>query len=306
MNTTLDHALRPLTAHLSSAAMAIALMILTCPLVAQTSGQNLLRNGDAETGTSDGFVVKGGSLTVIPDAASSGQHGFELTPSADGGDGAKACQMVSTDLVPVDPSKTYQLSAMLQSAGSVESQEVYLGLIPFDSGEKEIIAQSVNHLPGTETELTEDVNKEGNILSIQKGDQWKAGPLLYVAFDVDDSGAFGDLPSRKLSGIGIDSVTDQGTYWEVQLTGKARNSYPAGTKVRLHTAGGTYIYCGANNRKVPREWKEFKGTVTGVAQGRSDTQFWPGTSFVKVVLLPGRRANEQLLVDDITLKEVQP
>lgn len=304
MNTASDLHRWLKSAQVGQAAFAISAILSTGALGAQTQGANLVKNGDAETGTMEGFSVKGATLGVNQGAASNGKFGFELAPSGGDSADAKTCEMASTDLIPVDATKTYKLSAFLKSSGNEQSQQVHFGLIPFDADGKPIISQSVNVVEGTETELTEDFSKESTVLMIRDGGQWKAGPILYVAFEADDSGAYTDLPSRNLSGMGVKSVTQKGDHWEVELGVPAKKGYPAGTKVRLHTAGSSYIYCGVNNKKISREWKEYSGEVGGLAKKRSDSQFWPGTAFVKAVILPGRGADEKLLVDDIMFHEM--
>jgi hypothetical protein len=282
----------------------LILCLVACQVAtAQLPGPNLVKDGDAESGKLENLSAEAATLAVTSkEEAAEGNHAFSITLP----EGIMNRNVFSSELIPVSPEKTYQLSVMLKSASTAQSEQVHVGLIPFDADGNEIIAQSVNHLPDTETELTEDVNAEDDVVKVKKADHWQAGPVLYVAFDIDGSGKFSDLPNNKLSGIGIKAVTDKGSYWEIQLEGKARQSYPAGTKVREHTAGSSYIYCSALYKTIPTEWTEFSGTVTGISPGRSDIQFWPGTHSVKVVILPGVRPDERLLVDNIVFQEVAP
>ena len=270
---------------------------------AQLPVPNLVRNGDAESGNLENFSTDAATLTVTSkEEAAEGNHAFSITLPEGVTDG----NVFSSELIPVSPEKTYKLSAMLKSAGDAPSDQVHVGLVPFDADGNQIISHYVNHLPDTETELTEDVNSDDEVIKVKKADHWQAGPILYVAFDIDDSGKFSDLPNRTLSGIGIKGVVDKGTYWEVQLQEQAHQSYPAGTKVREHVAGSTYIYCAALYNTIPPDWKEYSGTITGISPGRSDVQFWPGTHSVKVVILPGGQSQARLLVDNIVFEEVAP
>ncbi|MFM8764440.1 MAG: hypothetical protein ACKOEZ_06365, partial [Spartobacteria bacterium] len=53
MNTTSDRGRWPRPNHLAPAALAVAAILMTGPLVAQSEGDNLLKNGDAEAGTAE-------------------------------------------------------------------------------------------------------------------------------------------------------------------------------------------------------------------------------------------------------------
>ncbi|MFC1461116.1 hypothetical protein ACFLQR_01180 [Verrucomicrobiota bacterium] len=78
------------------------------------------------------------------------------------------------------------------------------------------------------------------IIQIADGSKWKSSRNAYIAFEVDDSGSYADLPNRKLSTYaGIAQVEDRGDYWEIYLKRKCNQDYPAGTKVREHIVRGS-------------------------------------------------------------------
>jgi hypothetical protein len=172
--------------------------------------------------------------------------------------------------------------------------------------EKLIISQAINRLENTETELLADAVPGDTVLKVKKADQWKSSPNSFVAFNVDDSPAVSDLPNFNLSPMGIQSVTEKGGAWEIELAKPMTKSYPAGTKIRQHNAGNSYVFCTVANKTIPKNWKEFSGKIAGKSDRLSNKQFWPGTRYVQVVIMPGRGANQRLLVDNIKLEEFVP
>ncbi len=275
-----------------------------CQLIqADDTKPNLFKNGDFETGKIENFSAKQVNIAITSqEEAYESNHAMSLTFPVDG----KNRDVLSGELIPVDPDKEYTLSLMLKSGGQAESQEVYVGLACYTEEEKLIISQAINRLENTETELLADAVPGDTVLKVKKADQWKSSPNSYVAFNVDDSPAVSDLPNFNLSPMGIQSVTEKGGTWEIELAKPMTKSYPAGTKIRQHNAGNSYVFCTVANKTIPKNWKEYTGKVTGKSDRLSNKQFWPGTRYVQVAILPGKGANERLLVDNIKLEEFVP
>ena len=261
---------------------------------------NLLKNGDFETGKIEDFSAKQVILAITSqDEAYESKHAMSLTLPK----GRKNREVLSRELFPVDPDKEYTLSLMLKSGAQVEGRDVHVGLICYTEEKKLIFSQFINRLENTETELLADAVPGDRVLKVKKADKWKSSPHVFVAFNVDDTQAVSDLPNINLSPMGIQSVTEKGDAWEIKLAKPMAKSYPTGTKVRQHMAGNAYVYCTVARETIPKKWKKYSGKVTGVSDRLSNNQFWPGTRYVQVVILPGRGANKRLLVDNIKLEE---
>ena len=286
--------------------VALTLVTLSaCQLnQADDTKPNLLKNGDFETGKIENFSAKHVNLAITSqDEAYESNHAMSLTIPK----GGKNREVLSSELFPVDPDKEYTLSLMLKSGGQAESRDVYVGLVCHTEEKKLIYSPLINRLENTETELLADAVPGDRVLKVKKADQWKSpAPNSFVAFNVDDTPAVSDLPNTNLSRMGIQSVTEKGDAWEIKLAKPMAKSYPTGTKVRQHMAGNAYLYCTVARETIPKEWKEYSGKVTGVSDRLSNNQFWPGTRYVQVVIMPGRGANQRLLVDNIKLEEFVP
>ena len=257
---------------------------------------NLIKNGDAETGTLGNWA---GFSRVTTEDAHTGKSCFLR----------KGHYIIrSQELIPVEPDKVYVLTGWFKSAGDEESL-LYFGYVPFDEKKRPIAPQHVNIVPGTETKLAEACTKTDTVVKVEDASKWKAWPHGCVAFDVDVTGKYQDLPNVNVSLLGITKVEQQGEAWAITLRKACGRAYPAGTPVRAQLSGGTYIYNAAARSPVPKEWRVFTGRLNGTAKlGGPSTRLWPGTRHVQILILANysQRKGADLLIDDMTMVCVDP
>lgn len=283
--------------HITGISFAVAMVSTPCLLQAQNAGENLLKNGGAESGDSAGWI----EFPSISSNAKEGSKAFVCKPS--GG------MVRSEELTPVDPELRYKLSAFFKSEGA-EVTKMSLGLFCYDADEKEITSAHITPITGTETKLREPASKGDTVLKIENGQQWvfdtKWTPEYgFVAFDVDDSGAYSDLPNRNLSGAGLKSIRQVGGQWEVELAKPLAADFVAGTKVRQHRAEGACLW--VVQQPLGNDWKEFKGRISGLSEGvKQPGKFWPGTKFVKVAIINETPDfKDSVLVDEVVFTQVE-
>ena len=255
----------------------------------------MLKNGGAESGDSGGWI----EFPSVSATAKEGSKSFVCKQSG---------MVRSEELIPVDPELRYKLSAFFKSEGA--EAKMCLGFVSYDADEKEITSSQITPITGTETKLREAASKGDTVLKIENGQQWvfdtKWTPDFgFVAFDVDDSGAYSDLPNRNLSGAGLKSIRQVGGQWEVELAKPLPADFVAGTKVRQHRSQGACLW--VDTQQVGTSWKELKGRISGVSAGPRQTgKFWPGTKFVKVAIFietPGFK--DSVLVDEVVFSQVE-
>jgi hypothetical protein len=274
---------------------AVAMASMPCLLQAQNAGENLLKNGGAESGDSGGWIE-------FPSVSATAKEGSKAFVCKSGG------RVISEELIPINPELRYKLSGFFNSEGA--EAKMCLGFVSYDADEKEIQSPNITPITGTETKLREAASKGDKVLKIDNGQAWvfdtKWTPDFgYVAFDVDDSGAYSDLPNRNLSGAGLKSIRQVGGQWEVELAKPLTADFVAGTKVRQHRAQGACLW--VDTQQVGSSWKELKGRISGVSEGvRQPEKFWPGTKFVKVAIFietPGFK--DAVLVDEVVFSQVE-
>ena len=194
-------------------------------------------------------------------------------------------ELLSKTAVKIDPSKSYAFSGMFKAEAGSAPFKCYFGLYPLNEKGEQIKTNQVNSVKGTETELASECSPDDTILKIKNGDTWKPGQHSFIAFETDDSGKYADLPNTKLSSGGILKVEKKDAVYEVTMKTPCRAKYPAGTKIRIHSAGPSAIYGGASGKTVSSEWTEIKGLVKAsefIDNLNLIVNWWPGVQKVKI------------------------
>ncbi|NCU32444.1 MAG: hypothetical protein EOM23_05835 [Candidatus Moranbacteria bacterium] len=249
-----------------------------------------MKNGDAEADIANWTK---GQVQVTAENPHSGKNCFKTLSTS----------IVSSELIPVDTTKTYKISGWFKSADDKKTN-LYLGLMPLDADKKHIQCVFVNALPGSETELAEPCKAEDTVLKVKDASKWVIkNKYNHVAFETDNSGAFKDLPNSKITSS-IVKVEQNGTVWDLTLEKPCGKAYPANTPVRIQRDGATYMYPVVNANFQSPEWKEITGQVKGLGKsGTSGLQFWPGTKYVKVIILALNGG--MFYFDDVKFEEVE-
>lgn len=138
--------------------------------------------------------------------------------------------------------------------------------------------------------------KGDTTLTLKDSAGWKNGAYLQVKFNTKPD--LSDLPNRE----GIPFSRIEGNI--VTLKTSLRKDYPAGTAVRQHESGNSYMYSGAAYQNVPADkWVEFAGEISGESRsGISPRQFWRGTRMVKIMMLTNQH---DVMFKDISLDEIE-
>ena len=252
---------------------------------------NLVKNGDAETGSITNWPK---DVKLSEDSPHGGNYCFKVL-------GYKT--VFTSELIPIEEGKVYTLTGWFKSTGAIRSK-IYFGYAPYDEKKRLIGPSHVDFYPKSETSLVEACKKGDMILKIKDGNGWKTSSYGCVAFEIDGSGKYSDLPNRNLSSFGIKEVVAKENFWEVHLAKPCVKAYPAGTLVREHKSAGGYIYNAAFGKIVPDEWTKYTGIIKEWAKhGCSATKWWAGTKYVKILIIAnyGQKKDAELLFDDITL-----
>lgn len=210
----------------------------------------------------------------------------------------------SRRLMPVDPAKIYKLSGVFRAAPGTVPSRFYLGLIPYDARKVRIQSGEISIVPGTDTVLAEAAKKGGRVLRVTDASRWQKDGPLCAAFNTSPD--FKDLPNRNLS-PGIKNIEKKGNVWEIALASPLSADYPAGTGIREHRHGSSFLYSAAGNQPVPAEWQTFSALVKGeIPYGISFSSWWKGTRFVRLGILANTdgNADSRLLFKNVKLEEL--
>jgi hypothetical protein len=221
--------------------------------------------------------------------------------------------VLSEEYFPAPDGATFEVAAKVTFEAPEQGGVVYVGLAPYDGDKTPIKAAEVHVVEDTVTELAQDAARGQTLLRLQDGAAWGAAferdSLLerngVVAFDVSAEG-LGDLPNRNLSARGLKVISRDGG-WEVELAKPLERDWPAGTKVRLHYDSATYCYVGS--APASSDWKDIMGSLSTSVPGKAPSKghLWPGTRFVRFVVLSTRDGNDhpgRVFFDDLSLTSV--
>ncbi|MBT3865708.1 LamG domain-containing protein [Candidatus Woesearchaeota archaeon] len=257
----------------------------------------LVDNGDAETGTTFNFDNFEG---VRSSGCSVGTYCFYR--------GSKPYNVMSEEFIEIDMSKEYTLRGRFKSTGIGKSL-VYFGYAPFDENYVQIRSQEVNpYMPAVETTLYEPIESTDKIIKITDGTGWAIGSSKFIVFNIQNG--YADLPNRDISEGNIVRVEDMRPaqpYWEVEFKEVVGVGRSAGTSIREHFSGGTYMYEAGNEEYIPSSWEGHTGTTSGEhTTGIGFDKWWPGTKYAKVLFLLNFQQNElgddySVDVDDISM-----
>ena len=216
---------------------------------------------------------------------------FQVTGSA----------LILSPFIPIQFGKRYRLSGSFQSVGSEGPSKLLFGYATYTINEEEITVQSVNYHSNTETELFRPCTSLDTELYVRNATNWKVDPLGNVAFEIDSTGGFSDLPNFNLSLRGITRIEPGSDHAVVHLANSCGKDYPAGTKIREHTipsGQGGYLY--THNVLLPE--KDWTTVYDGL---RPWNNFRHGTSFVRIVIIANHNQGPTYVTEfkDILLEE---
>ncbi len=213
----------------------------------------------------------------------------------------------SNNLTYVNPEKSYKISWMFRSVWEHKSV-LYYWFIEYDKDFIRIENKHVNVIWWTQTVLTQDVNPWDKTITFENTwgtmcDTWWNHPSFIshwvVAFDIDDSGEYNDLPNRNVNPYNGWYTNTKKTQWHsmrsivnnwdtctITFGWTMIHTYEAGTKIRMHQSGGQYNYRAASNLIVPNTWTKYSWTVQWISQyWASPSTFRKWTVFVKPLML---------------------
>ncbi len=190
--------------------------------------------------------------------------------------------LFSTPAITVDPARKYSVVGTFRKTDGKEAP-LYFGWAFFDKDGRYFDNAQVNVVTGSDTELVTMLEKGGRELKIKDGAGWSNFKGRVIAWNTDPS--YKDLPNFNLIQQNIESVKQADGAWIVTLPQPSKTELPAGTKVRLHTPGGSVYF--ASNRKLRSHWITFKSkSISGISTkpGLGANCFPMGTVSVKILL----------------------
>ena len=194
----------------------------------------------------------------------------------------------------VDPAKKYTVSGEFRFLGT-PPRSFSLGLALLTAKNQPIPPASIHAVPGTETTLAAPAAVGDKSIKVAAAEKWdNRTPVSAAVFNIKDG--YADFPNYTYVATKKGSIKKAGDVWEIELGEPLKKAYPAGTRIRQHLFGGTFLYTTVKLRNFSSDWQAFSGSVTGMTENaRSDKQFWPRTAKARVIILTSGGADDSVL-----------
>ena len=204
----------------------------------------------------------------------------------------------------LDPAKKYQISGEFSQKGG-KQVTLYFGFAPYDANGRPVDARKVNVNKNSLTEVAEDAKKGDKVIKVKDASKWNTKTKYsFVTFGAKED--FSDLPNGNQHATTAPNARQNGEVWEITLKNPLTKDIAAGTAVRQHFDGASYIYT-AGYCKLTDQWVTRKGIISGIAPfGNVWNKMWKGTEKVKVlILLLGGDADSEVLFRNIKVSEIK-
>lgn len=199
-----------------------------------------------------------------------------------------------TQFIYIDPDKSYTLEWYFKSTWTTQSRTLFW-FAEYDENFQFIANYNVQAYTWTDALLLDSVSSSDTVVTFTDSgwicDRWSAGTHFSnhatIAFDVDHSGQYNDLPNRNLSSRWFTSIVDNWDSCTLTLNNAVWQSYPSGTKIRMHQSWSSYNYGVVAWSVVPNTWTHYSWTISWISQkAAAHTSFRRWTKFVRVNVLP--------------------
>ncbi len=269
---------------------------------------DIIEDWDMENMTSNNWPLNSTWLTKVSDDTNSGSYALKQI--------GYNYVMMSNNFTYVKPWKKYTIEWYFKSKWTIPSK-LHFWFAEYDKDFHIILPFNVRNVIWTETVLTKAISVWDTTVEFE--DKWTTcsnweNSIYFdwaasIAFNIDDSWQFNDLPNYDLSPTQswsewFTSIIDNWTYCSLTLKAPITKTYPIGTKIRMHTSGWTYNYIAAAGQNVPNAWTKYSWEVLWISISWIDTSYFRRwTKFIKIMLIPNYlQSNESILyMDDLKM-----
>jgi hypothetical protein len=189
--------------------------------------------------------------------------------------------------IKVTPGKKYRLSVRFKKYMGNKAY-AYTGIIPYTQNGRIIYAQNGEYkTKGSFTELTKSAKKGDKVVFLKNSSAWKTGKYYVAAFNAQKD--YSDIPNFDIVSGCMKNENNK-----ITLRRSLKKNYPAGTKVRQHRYGTTYIYL--KYGKVPNIWQEWSGIAYQPMLRKA--------AFIRPMIIIKNEKNTKVVFDKIIVEEI--
>ncbi|TDM04073.1 BppU family phage baseplate upper protein [Macrococcus carouselicus] len=273
-------------------------------LYVQSRGQNLVTNGTGLLGDNTNFS----GFTYKQDEVKVGRGSFYT------GDLRKTYQ--SDEFIPVDPSKSYLLSAWVKSKKAISQQ--YFGHACYDIDRNAIYPENLESGNYPVAKLTKPLKVGDTIIYLDNVSAWadsswtltndKKGVILWGYKD-SKGYLFADRTYSRYNKIGIQSVDvtnntiTLSSAWDIPYKDTQDGVFPIGHSASRTNKGGNYNYSVLSKVVVPATWTNYSGKVLGIGGSEATNVFRYGTTYIKLLFISNYDVVDEVWYSGIDFRE---
>ena len=203
--------------------------------------------------------------------------------------------LISKRSFQVNPGQVYRVSVKVKAVD--KPSFMLIGFAPYDAQERLLGIVNISGVAQSFTELTKPCSAKDKVIFVKDASAW-LGTNRTVAFDAKADNS--DLPNFNVPNSSIVNIEEieADNSWKVSFNYPVAFDRPAGTAVRMHRFGGTYLY--TKSCDVFDKWS------TVVGKDFPGSQFRKGTVSARAVILCnyGKGAKSSMIFDELTVEEV--
>ncbi len=276
-------------------------------LYVQSRGENLVTNGAGLMGDNTNFS----GFTARKDDVKVGGASFYTEERG---------AIFSDEFIPVDSSKTYQLSAWVKSKSAVGQQ--YFGHACYDIDKNGIMPENLEHGDLPVAKLVRPLKKGDTVIYLDSVNNWTDTDWQYLALSqkgiilwgYSNSGGnvYPDKTYSRYSQVNIKNIDTVNktitlnTPWQITNKSTEDGSFPIGHTVSRTGNGSGYNYSVFAGNIIPKTWSQYSTKINGIGNLSDDRVFRNGTAFIKILFLTNYTTSDGVFYSGIELKEVDP
>lgn len=179
-----------------------------------------------------------------------------------------AFRSFSTDRVPYNKSKDYDLSFWYKKVQGENQRQMYFSIQPYDALGNEITFKNITWMEGTTTTLSKALNNGDTVVHFTSLQNWN----VTTTFSYQKGLIFWNYTDKNGYNYGFETYSRNcfnSLYTDNAAVNKTENtitlavpwsggSFPAGTPVSQCSDGSTFVYAGVMNSILPDEWTYFE------------------------------------------------
>lgn len=283
-------------------------------LYVQSRGENLVTNGTGLLGTNTNFTA----TTFKQDEVKVGGGSFYTNSTTVNASGNS---FTSDEYIPVDTSKTYQLSVWSKTKNNASTNN-FIGIACYDIDKLAIDPSHYAKEGAGIVRLTQPLKKGDTKIYVDDISPWLDPAFAWqtnsqykglVVWGYKNSkgytypeGTYSRLQQQGIASIdSVNKIITLSAPFSHDNPNATDKIFPIGHGLSRSKNGSSYNYILAS-AKIPSTWTKYNGIFSGETDLIVDSNFRMGSAYIRPIFIQNRNAIEETWISGLEFKEVDP